>query len=180
MFRSFIRNRLSKVERETGTPTRWLSHMVDHSPTAFFKFLLFLPMASHRGAASREALAVARLVATREEDCGPCLQTVVDQSLQAGVRPELVRLVVAGRVEELEEELALVYRYAVAVCGRDPETDRWTERVVERMGRAVLVDLGLAVASVPVFTRFKRATGFAGPCALVDVAGEPVSPGKAA
>ena len=48
-------------------------------------------MSRHRGALPVNAACVVRIDAIHAEDCGPCLQTVIKLSIDAGAVPRLLR-----------------------------------------------------------------------------------------
>lgn len=60
----------ARLRAETG----YLTVLGEASFSGFIKFVLFLPLAGHRGRTDGTLLHVARLVALRHEDCGSCLQ----------------------------------------------------------------------------------------------------------
>ena len=74
MIRKFIRSRLTKEERRLGVSLDYLRHILRISLSAFFKFAKIMPMATYRKALPADAYYVARLVATKHEDCGSCVQ----------------------------------------------------------------------------------------------------------
>ncbi|MEM1202087.1 MAG: hypothetical protein AAGN66_02540 [Acidobacteriota bacterium] len=147
----------------------YLRDLRRETPMGFLKFMLAMPMAGHRSAASQEALAVARLVAVQHEDCGPCVQICVDMALGAGVDPQLLRDVLAGRVDALPEPLGAVYRLADAVVTASDRATALSDEVAGALGRGALADLGLAIASSRMFPTLKRTLGYARSCSVVRV-----------
>lgn len=147
----------------------YLNDLRRHHLSGALKFALAMPLAMHRGGAPRDALAVARLVAVLHEDCGPCAQITIDQSLKAGVPPALLRQVLDGRTDELSPELAAVYRLADATVRADPMAGDLSREVERVLGRKTLASLALAIASVRLFPTVKRALGYARSCSQVRV-----------
>ena len=169
MLRQLILKRLDAAERKLGgVSVDYLRHVARTSLPAFFKFSLFMPLAAHRRKLPADAYHVARLVATRHEDCGTCVQIEVNLARQAGVPADLLRAVLAGRVGELSPELADVYHFAGAVAAaRDDAELRACLRA--RYGEEAFVELALAIAAARIFPTTKRALGYATSCALVKV-----------
>ncbi len=155
-------------ERLTGENMDWLRDIEAATPRGFRRFLRFRDLANHRHHASREAIAVARLAATRFEDCGPCLQTTVNIALQNKVAPDLIRTAL-DRPADLPAPLDLVYRFGRAVAANDPDLPDLVTATEQALGRKALVDLVLAAAAVRVFPTIKRGLGHAMSCSLVEV-----------
>ena len=160
---------LRQQEEAVGESMDYLRDVARASRSALFKFGLFAPLARHRTAASPAALAVARLVATRHEDCGPCLQTCVRLASGDGVDAEVIRAVLASRPEDLDAPLARVYRYAEAVASAALEATELAAEIAAEQGEKALVDLALAIASVRVFPTLKRGLGYAQSCSLITI-----------
>jgi alkylhydroperoxidase family enzyme len=169
MLSSFILNRLDLAERQLGVSLDYLRHILNTSLAAFVKFALFTPLASHRRKLPVEPYQVARLVATQHEDCGTCVQIVVNAARQEGVSADIVRAVLAGRAEALAPELSDVYHFTRAVLAASGEEGDMRERLRARYGDEGLVELALGISSARVFPTTKRALGYATSCALVEV-----------
>ena len=112
---------------------------------------------------------VARLVATRDEDCGTCVQIEVNLALKDGVPPDVIRAVLDDRLEVLPDELADVHRVAKSVVEAPGDDDELRQRVRERDGNEGLVDLALGIATARVFPVTKRALGYAKSCSPVQI-----------
>jgi alkylhydroperoxidase family enzyme len=169
MLRSFILKRLDLAEKQLGASLDYLRHILNTSFAAFVKFALFMPLAAHRRRLPAEPYHVARLVATKHEDCGTCVQIVVTAARDERVSADIVRAVLAGRAEALAPELADVYHFTRAVLAASGEEGDARERLRARYGEEGLVELALGIASARVFPTTKRALGYATSCALVEV-----------
>lgn len=169
MIEGWIENQIAKAERETGESADWLRDVARASRGAFLKFGAFTPLARVNDAAPADALAVAKLTTTVHEDCGPCVQTVVNYSLAGGVEPAVLQAVLDGAPERLTDDLAAVYRYAKAVISAAPEATELVEDVRHRYGQEALVDLALGITATRVFPTAKRALGYALSCSKVTV-----------
>ncbi len=174
MLRSLILNRLRFEEKQLGGSLDYLRFIVKVSLRAFFKFVKIMPMATFRRTLPAEAYAVARLVATRHEDCGPCLQIEVNSARKSGVSSEILQKILAKDVESLPDTLADVYQFAESVVATKTDDEELRERLRQRYGDEGLIELAMAIASCRVFPTMKRALGYAKSCHLVTVEVEPI------
>ena len=157
---------IQKQEEALGAPLDYLRSVAEASPAAFVKLGAAAPLTQHRRAAPVSVWHLARLAATRVQDCGTCVQIVVNQALADGVPAATLRAALDGGDLDPDERLAL--RYGEAVAARRDEGGA-VEAVRERFGEAVLVELALAAATAQLFPILKRGLGQAVACALVDV-----------
>ena len=168
MIRNLILHRLDAEERALGESLDYLRHIVRTSLKSFLRFALFTPLAGNRRKLSESAYRIARVVATRDEDCGTCVQIEVNLARKEGVPPEFIRAVLNKRPDELPAELADVYRFAVAVVEASGEEDQLRQRLRAQLGEEAFVELALGIAATRVFPIAKRALGYAKSCALVE------------
>ena len=163
---------ISKQEAELGASLDYLRDIAGTSSSAFLKFGLFAPLAQHRKALSPEVWHLARLGATQVQDCGTCVQIVVNAARADGVAPDVLRTALSGGTPggdalEPDRQLALDYGRAVAQNGDDVQAA--VEAARARFGDDGLVELALAVATAQVFPVVKRGLGRATACALVEI-----------
>lgn len=169
MIRQLILRRLAAEEKQLGASLDYMRHILSVSLGAFFKFVKIFPLASYRRALPAAPCHVARLVATRDADCGTCLQIEVNLARKAGVPVEVLRAALDARPELLSEELADVYRFAEAVVKATYDEGPLRERLRSRYGERGLVEVAMAMAACRVFPIAKRALGYAVSCQRVDV-----------
>jgi alkylhydroperoxidase family enzyme len=169
MLYRFISKRLDAAERVLGEPMDYLRHMARTSMRSFLDFAFRSPTAWKRRRLAREPYHVARLAAVQSEDCGPCVQTVVNLALADGVRPEVLEAIVRRRPEELDSELADVYAFALAVAEGTGDEERYREALRARYGDEGLVEMALAIAGARMYPAIKRTLGYATSCSLVQV-----------
>ena len=169
MVRHLILKRLDSAERSLGVSLDYLRHIVRTSLTAFLKFALFTPLAQHRRKLPAAPYRVARIVATRDEDCGTCVQIEVNLALKDGVPAAVIRAAVNNHPQDLTPELADVYRFTSAVVELTGEEEPLRQRIRERYGEEGLVELALGIAAARMFPVTKRALGSATSCALVEI-----------
>src|SRR5712692_3611012 len=169
MLRRLILARIAAAEKDLGVPLDYCRFIIRVSLRASFKFAKFLAVDEYRRVLPPGPCYVARIVATRHEDCGTCVQIAVNQAKKAGVPTELLRAVLDGKLDALPEELREAYRFAEAVLTANGEEDAWRERIRLRYGHEGLIEMALAIASCRVFPIIKRALGYAVSCSAVAV-----------
>lgn len=169
MLRRLIETRIAAAERDLGVPADYMRHILRVSLRAFFKFVKIMPLAQYRRRLPSEPFHVARLVATRDEDCGTCVQIEVNLAKKDRVPPGVIQAVLAARPDELSPELADVYRFAEAVVTASGTEDEFRERIRQRYGEEALVELAMTIAVCRVFPITKRALGYAKSCSAVNV-----------
>jgi hypothetical protein len=168
MLRYLLSKRLDAEERRLGVPLEYARYILRTSLSAFAKYAMFMPMARHRERLPADALFTARLVATVREDCGTCVQIVVNNGRKARVPADVIHALLAGRVEALPEHLRQVHRFTMSVLdGNDGGELR--EEIRRRYGDEGLIDLAFAVATARVFPTTKRVLGYAISCSRVQV-----------
>jgi alkylhydroperoxidase family enzyme len=157
------------IERRTGTSADYLRELASSSKGAFRKFCLFLPLAGHRRAATAEQRWVAALTATVAEDCGSCVQAVVNQARADGVSAAVLRAVIEGRPAELPAILAEVHGFAAAVARAAPDAGERAKALKARLGPTAQAEIAVAIASARVFPTLKRGLGHAVSCSEIEV-----------
>jgi alkylhydroperoxidase family enzyme len=169
MIRWVIEKRISAAERKLGVPADYMRHILRTSLGAFFKFVKIMPLAEYRRACPREAFHVARLVATRDEDCGTCVQIEVNLARHDAVPAGVLEAVLASRPDDLPAQLADVYHFAQEVVTASGAEGPYRERIRRHYGEAALVELAMTMAACRVFPITKRALGYAKSCSQVHV-----------
>ena len=170
ILRSLTRRVLDYVERQVGgVSVDYLRYVADHSMAVFAKFMLFMPLAAHHKKLPMDAATVARIVATRDEDCGPCLQIVVNTALQEDVDPAILEAAIADRLDDLDPLLADVHRFTQAIVDKTWDEDALRERLRAAYGEQGLIELAMAIASTRVFPITKRVLGYGQTCQNVEI-----------
>lgn len=171
MMAAMVERGLRAAERELGESVDYLRAIYRASRSAFFKFWLFLPLAGHAGPLPPAVLAVARLTAALQADCGACAQMVINHALRQGVEPGILRALASGCPERLPGDLCEVHLFARSVATRDPRADEMRTMLTARYGEAGMVALALAIGSQQVFPTVKYALGYSRSCAGLRVDG---------
>ncbi|MEM9996089.1 MAG: hypothetical protein AAF809_00175 [Bacteroidota bacterium] len=165
-----IKRSIVHHEQMLGVPLDYLRSLADVSSGLFAKFTLAVPAAAHRKHAPRDAWHLARVGATRVQDCGTCVQYVVNAARLDGVAPEVLRAALADNTTALGEAEHLALQFGEAVAARTDEVEALRVRLTETIGTEAAVELALAVAMVQVYPILKRGLGQSIACARVEIA----------
>ena len=168
MLRKFILSRLDKEERRLGASLDYLRHILRVSLPAFFKIAKLMPMATYRKALPVDAYHVARIVATKHEDCGSCVQIQINLAKEDGVSLDTIRATLDGKADALNKELADVYHFTEAVVQHTGRDDEWRSALRQRYGEQGLIDLAFGITTSRAFPTTKRVLGYAQSCSVVD------------
>ncbi|MDP3868113.1 hypothetical protein [Phenylobacterium sp.] len=172
MLRALLKSQIDKMERTWGYDAAYMRVVLRASPMSFLKFG-FVSQMVDRKAAPPEALAAAGIVGTLAEDCGPCTQISVDMAAAGGVKPAILRAILAGDEAAMGETTALAWRFAKASLARDMEAaDPLRDDILRRWGETGLVAIGLALTTARMYPTLKYALGHGRACSRVTVAGE--------
>jgi len=173
MLRALLARSIAKMEKTWSYDASYMRELLRASPWTFLKFGMITSVVDRRDAPAA-ALAAAGVVGTLAEDCGPCTQISVDMAAKGGVRPEVLRAILAGGEGAMGEDAALAYRFARASLERDLEAaDTLRDEVVRRWGQKGLVALSLTLTSARMYPTLKYALGYGKTCSRVIVAGKP-------
>jgi alkylhydroperoxidase family enzyme len=169
MFGFLVRWKIRSAEKKLGEPLDYLREMLDKAPGAFWQFAKVAKASGYRNKLPAAPFHVARLVAVRIQDCGPCVQTVVNLAKADGVEPAVLKAALAGDYDALPESLRDVARFAEAVTGNTGDADAYRDRLRAVFGDEGVIELALAIALCQTFPILKRGLGHAKSCSLVAV-----------
>jgi len=178
MIKNLANNALKKFAERYDYAVDYLQYLLQKDGWAFLKFSFMQGISNHRRSVPMAPYYAAKICTTMWEDCGPCVQLVVNMALEAKVQPQFVRAIVDKNLEQLPEEIILVMRFTEAVLARSAEVSDLREEVCSIWGDAGLVTLGLAIATSRVYPTLKYSLGFAKSCSRVEVDGMSIVPGS--
>ncbi|WP_282608790.1 hypothetical protein [Pelagibius sp. Alg239-R121] len=170
----FARRSVNAFGEHYGYDVAFMHHILKLSPDAFFKFTALTKLAQHRKAAPKEAFYAAKLVGALTEDCGPCVQLVIDMAQEAGVPPGCVEAILQRNLSAMGVDTLIGYRFADALARRSPEQGDAREAVRQQWGEMGVLDLTFAVQIGRVFPMLKEGLGFAASCQRVRVGDQSV------
>jgi hypothetical protein len=177
MLRALCRAYLARMERDWNYDATYMRDLIAASPWTFLKFAVVTTLVPRRDAPA-EALAAAGIVGTLAEDCGPCTQISIDMAARGGVKPAVLRAILAGDRIGMGEAAALGYDFARASLEHRLEADTMRDEIVRRWGPKALVAISLALTTARMYPTLKYALGHGKTCTKVVVAGEPTVPLK--
>ena len=159
---------IDHVEKDLGEDLSYLREIAHESPTGFWKLALQAPLLRHRGTVPATLLHLAGLGAVQVEDCGPCVQTAVNEARRRGVPATLLQAALAGGADlpPLERD---AYNFGRMIAGEEMLDPELPQRLEAEVGRRGMVELSLPVAAVRIFPALKRGLGYARSCSLVQV-----------
>lgn len=170
---------IDRSMRSYGYDATYMHEMLDTSMSALLKFMFAQGVNLHRKGISLDAWSAARLVAIQHEDCGPCAQLVVNMATASGVKPELLRAIIARDWQCLPEEVALTMRFTDAILAHEP-CDELRDRLRQLFGDHGIVSLALAISQTRTYPAIKRVMGHAHACERLQVEDQFVAVVKAA
>ena len=164
----FARRMIDSFGARYDYDVSYLRAMLETSPAAFFKFLAVMKLSRHGEATPKEALFAARLVGAMTEDCGPCVQIVVDMAREAGVADGDIAAILTRDRSAMSENAAIGFLFADQVARRD-EADVIRESVRTKWGDKGVLDLTFALQASRLFPMVKAGMGYARECVRVKV-----------
>lgn len=165
MIRAVLHWAMRGLERRYAYDAAYAHHVIGVSRGAGIRLALFPLIAQYRGPdAGRMVWAGALFASTREGDCGPCAQLVVDMAAAGGVPVASMRACAEGRAGEAGD-VGLGYRFAMAAIADSPEAGALGEEIAGRYGEAARVAASFAAATGRFYPVFKRGLGHGQLCA---------------
>lgn len=174
MLRAIARNRLRKMSAHYDYDVSYMEWLLDTSPSAFFKFANLMDVARHREAAPVNAYFAVKLVGALAEDCGPCVQLVVNMAAEAGMPADQIAAVLRRDTEAMREDTVLGFRFAEAITSRSTNEDDVRDAVRSAWGDKAIIDLTFSLQIGRMFPMIKAGLGFAKSCHRVQIGGAPV------
>lgn len=169
MLRWLIRRKLDAEEKKLGVSIDYVRHVLEISPSAFFRFAAIMPFANSRKVLPKEAWFMAQIATLQHEDCGPCLQIGINQALENGVGRHLIRAVLDGELADLPAELVDVVEFSRSVATAAGDEGNLREVLRTRYGERGLIELAYAIASSRIPPTVKRALGYAQSCSQATI-----------
>ena len=165
MIKWLLKKALGRFARQYDYNINYMFDMEQHMGGTLWRYALMQPFAQHRGIASAEAYYLAKVVAVKQADCGPCLRLVCNMAREAGVPAERLAHVLRGTPDQLPAPLRSVVSLAdAAVAGDALAAEEHRRKVVETYGEGAAAEIALAVAFGGFYPNLKRALGEAAAC----------------
>lgn len=158
---------VSYAEKKTGVSLGYLRHIEAVSPRLFLKFSKIFSLANCQKKAPKDAMHVAGLTASLNDDCGECVQISLNLAKQDKVPAAVLNAVLSGRPSDLNPELRTVHEFTLACLRADTPSDELREKVRALYGDEALIELSIVIAASRFFPQVKRVLGYAKTCAMV-------------
>lgn len=155
-----------------GYDVQYMRDMLDSAPALFVGLGRISSVARKPRYTSTSAFFAAKIVGALSEDCGPCVQLVVDMAREAGMDDGEIRAVVSGEIQGLPEDTRLGAELALEICRASDRLTRARQAVQVRWGPAGVAELSLTVALARLYPTLKRGMGYAQRCEQVHVGDE--------
>ncbi|WP_375548668.1 hypothetical protein ABWI01_13485 [Oceanicaulis alexandrii] len=167
-----LQHRLTEhFERHWSYDASYLHEIIEMAPDTMVRFQTFQGLAAYQGAAPPLLIAGATLGAMLEEDCGPCAQLTVDMLLARGVSPSVVRALIEGGWDQVDEAAALGFRFAQALMRRDETVQSLRDTIQRQYGQSAALAVAYAVMVARSYPLLKRALGLDQACLQLQVDG---------
>lgn len=169
LLRPFVARRCAAFERRYRYDMSYARDLFEASPRAFLQFAKFFGPATFAQDLTPAMLYAAKFAAARHEDCGPCVQLVLDMAAEAGVPRELRAALIANDATAMPGDMALAWRYAHAAVAHDAELPALRDAIVAAHGPRALASLALALVASRTFPAIKYALGHGRTCQRLSV-----------
>ena len=176
MDQSAVLDHLDQMASQFNYDVTYMREILATSSAAFEGLMSLGRAAAHRESAPLDAWHAARVMGALAEDCGPCVQLVVDMARAEGASDSQLEAVIAGDGAAMTEDVRLAFRFAESVLRKLPEQDEFREEVRRRWGDKGLIDLSYGMQIGRVFPMLKAALGHARSCQRVTIGGREVRP----
>jgi alkylhydroperoxidase family enzyme len=170
------RRQMAAFEKKFAYDLGYARELLQTSPRAFWKFSLLSPMGQHREGVPASAWHAAKIVGARAEDCGPCVQLVVDMARADGMHDDMIGAVLRDDLPAMDTDTSLGYRFARAVVARDVQALDLREEVIRLHGPKALASLALGLTASRMYPMLKMALGHGHACVRVRVGAQTVEP----
>lgn len=142
----------------------------DISPSRLFRFSFIKIVEGPRQHTPANVYHAAGLAAAMVEDCGPCVQIHVNLGSKDGVSERTLQGLVQRRLDVVEADAALGFRYGEAVARGEDASD-CRDAIIAQWGEKALIELAFVVATARFYPAIKRGMGYAHACEKVKVGG---------
>lgn len=174
MIKWALRKAIAKFERQWNYDASYMRDMIDASPRAAWLFSRVTALGQFRRDVPIEASFAAGITAVRHEDCGPCTQLAVNMAERAGVKPMVLRALLADDPDAMPPDVALVWKFTRATLAHDA-ADAYREEIVRRWGKRALISVAFSITAARIYPTVKYALGHGKACMRIVVGGMPVT-----
>lgn len=172
MLRALLTWMLKQGEKVIGkVDMDYAYHLRDVAPWWLVRFAFIKVVEGPRTITSPEVYHTVGLAAAMVEDCGPCVQIHVNLATREHVPADLLRNLVARKLDLVPGDVALAFRYGEKVS-RGELADDERNALRAKWGEKGLIELAFAAAVARFYPAVKRGLGYAHSCERVVVGNE--------
>ena len=169
MIRYMLNKILKSMQKRYDYDVNYMQDILETDLAAFIKFMGFQTLSTHSGNLPKAHLFAAKLRAIIWDDCGPCIQLVVNMALEEKVPPQIVHAIINRDLAKLPEDITLVVRFTELVLAHDPEADHLREDILALWGKQGLITIGYSISSSRVYPALKYALGYGKACHKIKI-----------
>ena len=122
MLNGWIESRIAKEERRVGESLDYLKYVWRVSRSTYFRYRRLSHFADRFRHLPSLAWHVAAIQTTLHDGCSDCVQIEINCAKAAGVSGDTINAVLAGRLDELADEICDVLRFTRAILCNSPAT----------------------------------------------------------
>ena len=169
MLRALLTWMLKEGEKYIGkVDMDFACHLRDVAPWSLVRFSFINVVATPRKTTSPSVYHAAGLAAAMAEDCGPCVQIHVNLAQRERVAPEILRNLVARKLDQVPRDVAIAFLYGDKVS-RGELADEERDQIRAQWGESGLIELAFVTAVARFYPGLKRGLGYAHACERVVV-----------
>lgn len=171
----FLANRMADaMQTQYDYDSTYLREVAAISSGGALRIGALLPLLSgYRAGCPVDLWAGTAVASTREGDCGPCLQLVIDMAIERGANALHLRTVLEGN-PEAAGMTGLGYRFGLAAISDSEELETLRSEIRERFSDKAVVSLSITAATGRAWPVIKRGLGHGHACRAVEIDREKV------
>ena len=175
MIKYLVNRAADTMRRRYNYDATYLREVADVSGGGALRIGLLLPMLSgYRAGCPVDLWAGAAIASTREGDCGPCLQLVIDMAIESGANPDGLRTALQGD-PAAAGDTGLGFRFALAAINDDENLEELRSEIRRKFSDRALVSLSITAATGRTWPVIKRGLGHGHLCQSVRIDQKPVN-----
>lgn len=169
MIRSLLKLGFRRFGARYDYDTGYMETVADVSGRAALGLSLLPLYTQYRGPKAAVGVWAGAIIAsTREGDCGPCVQLVVDMALEQGVPADQIALCLQGS-PEAAGDVGLGFRFCQAAVADSPDLPLLRDAIEQRFGAAAVTAASFAASGGRIYPVLKRGLGYGQICSRVTI-----------
>ena len=166
MNKTELMSQIDQFETHYQYDSTYMRDLLNSSQAAYEKFSACMPLVNHHELLSHRDYWIVKLTAMHQEDCGSCVQLLINIAREAAIDSQPINAVIAGP-DRLTQEDKQLYDYVVKVTLNKPSEDVLSGAINNRYTNGQLLEMGIVIATCKLFPTIKRSAGYAKSCQLM-------------